>query len=609
MEALALNNKTSLVGAVLGVLVLFGMWLIGASFALLYFGVAIYILLALMMPGYVLGSFLFRDSSCTFRIAASVAITSPIYSVAILLAVAAGQYRDTLSSLFALAMLCGSLIVLYRRPELVRGFRTADKTHLKWMILLFIFTISLMALPISFQDVPFLIPYSHGLQETRLPILPGDQYLPYRLEQILLNGADWKGVNFYGIWTVADRTPLMGLVAAFVSSSLHVIPPLDWVWNVPSAAFSWSMFQVVGCFLDAQILLPAYLVSKRIFGTSKALLTMPFLAMSPFIIWNTFYTSPKSMAAYFLLLSLLLIIEKKTIRAGVIAALGFLSHSYALFYIAGFFYLVCQKAKARFPAAIRSGALFLIPAAVTVAPWFAWSALVYGHVSSFVVYPFASSGSASTLGLAQVMEEFVKAPISLFIWVRVVNTFRTLLPWPLIITPGWFNQFGWADIFSWTNSIDALLLVAYIFTIPGALSLSLTLPAYVAWLRSRSRVFLASVTIPLILSILFFGYPNPGLAGFMAQPLVPLLVAAAVTQVRKRIASVLLVTAAGEYLFFIWGNVYPARLLLTNLRTVADGFIFGMIVACALASAMMTLEAFRFKPATESEMSTASCMK
>jgi len=583
--------RKTVAGVVLGVLLLIVFWIGGASFALLYFGVGIYVLALLMIPGYVIASLVFKGSSCSFRIAASTAVTSPIYSVAILLALAAGDHRDTLSSIFALSMIGGSLFILFRRRELIKDFRTTDKTHLKWTLLLFVFAISLMALPISVRDVPYLA--GHSVEETRLPIAPGDQYLPYRLEQILLNGADWKGVNFYGIWTVADRTPLMGLVAAFVSSSLHVIPPLDWVWNVLSGAFSWNVFQVVGCMLDAQILLSAYLVLEIIFGTARARLTMPFLAVNPFMIWNTFYTSPKSMAAYFVLLSLILITERKFIWGGVIAALGFLSHSYALFYIIGLLFLICSRIRTNSPKEVRNLLLFGLSAALAVAPWFIWTTFIYGHVSSFLLYPLASSGPDSTLGSAHIVEQFLKAPMSLFVWTRVVNTFRTLFPWPLGITPAWFSQFGWADVFSWTDSINALLLVTYIFTIPGALSLSLTLPAYIAWVRSKSKMLFACTTLPLIFAIIFFGYPTAGLASLMAQPLVPVLACAAVSIVPKPTSKVLFITLLAEHFFFIWVNVYPANLLLTKIRSISDVAIFGALVVWAFATARMTLRTFR----------------
>jgi len=80
----------------------------------------------------------------------------------------------------------------------------------------------------------------------------------------------------------------------------------------------------------------------------------------------------------------------------------------------------------------------------------------------------------------------------------------------------------------------------------------LSLPAYIAWVRSKSEVLFASTTLPLILTIAFFGYPTAGLAILMAQPLVPLLVGAAVGRFDKRIASALFVILLTEYIFFIW---------------------------------------------------------
>ena len=589
-----MDMRRTLIGFIIGVVALSTLWIMGAHFALTYLAVALYVLALLMIPGYAVGLVLFKDSSPSFRIAASAAVASPIYAVAILLATTLGNYRDTFSSIFSILMIGGSLLFLLRKRHYLSDFLRADRTHLNWTLLMFLFSILLMALPATVNDIPYL--RGHSVQETRLPIAPGDQYLPYRFAQILLNGADWKGVNFYGIWQVTDRTPLMGLIAAFVLSSLQVIPPLDWVWNVPSGAFSWNVFQITGCLLDAQVLLSAYLILEKLFGTAKTRLTMPFLAVSAFMIWNTFYTSPKSMAAYFILLSLTLVLERKSIHAGVIAALGFLSHSYVTFYILGFLFLIGRRLRQDLSVR-RDVLIFLLSAGLAVAPWFLWSSYLYGHTSSFILYPMTSTAEEATLGSTHVIERFLKAPAALIIWVRIVNIFRTLLPWPLMVTPKWFSEFGWSDILWWpdasTNSMNALLLLTYLFTLPGALSLSLALPAYLAWLRSKSKVIFSSVTLPIIFTTLFFGYTDAGRASLMAQPLVPLLVGGAVSSLNKRIASILFITSVIEYVYFIWMNVYPAHLLLTKISSVSDCILFLGIIVWGMIAARMTLTAFK----------------
>jgi hypothetical protein len=590
ISRLTTTTKVS-VAIVASTVVLLLLWLVGASFAIAYFAVACYAILLLMVPGYVIASRIFKDSSCAFRVAASSAVSVPIYSLMILVAIGAGQYRDMVSTVLATLMIGGSVFVLIRKKNLVRDFVKTDLTHLKWTLLVFLFAIALMALPASVHDIPY-VP-GQSLQETRLPIAPGDQYLPFRFEQILLNGADWKGVNFYGIWTVADRTPMMGLVTAFVTSSIHVIPPLDWVWNVPSGAFSWNVFQIVGCLLDAQIILSAYLILEVLFGTKKGRFTMPFLAVNAFMIWNVFYTSPKSMAAYFMLLAVLLILERKFVRGGVLAALGFLSHSYILFYVGGSLFLIYKKGASRLQT-MRNLLIYLIPAGLVVMPWFLWSSLIYGHTSSFITYPFASSGPNSTLGMKQLLEQFMRTPLTLFPWVRIVNAARTLLPWPLAITPVWFSNYGWADLFSWSGSLDHLLMYMYLFTLPGALSLSLTLPAYSAWFQNgfRNRTLLASTTAPFIFAVLFFGYPTAGLSILMAQPMVPILIGAAVERLSKRLAVIVFVGMLIEYVYFIWAHVYPANLILTNVRSPSDLVILGVMVAWIFIVGRMTIKLF-----------------
>jgi hypothetical protein len=576
----------------MALVLLASLWWFGASFALAYFAVALYVVSLMFIPGYALASYIFKDSSGELKVAASTAVITPVYSLVILVAIATGVYRDWLSSIFAaIALAGGALILLRKKGASIKEFQKTDKTHLKWTLLLFFFSISLMALPALLNDIPGAI--GHSLQETRIGILPGDMYLPYRLEQILLNGANWKGVNFYGMWQVTDRTPMMGLVASFVSSSLHVLPPLDWVWNVPDAMFSWNVFQIVGIFLDAQILLSAFLLLQVVFGKKKAQLAMPFLAVSPFVIWNTFYTSPKSMAAYFVLIAFVLILERKSIRAGVFAALGFLSHSYVLFYVLGCIYLALRSSSRRILERLRAAILFLIPAGLVVAPWLLWSTLIYGHASSFIVYPLASSAAASaTQGLHEMVSQFLKAPWDLFIWVRVVNLFRTLTPWTLAFVPAWFTSAGWVDTFPYTT-IGALLMIMYLFTLPGGISLSLTLPAYQAWLTQRTNIMHGIATIPIVAAVLFFGYTNWGLALLMAQPLVPFMIGAAVSLLSKRWAIILFLTSLTENVYVIWMHIYPATLFLVRIHTLSDFVFVGAILVWVVATTKMTLNTFR----------------
>jgi hypothetical protein len=92
---------------------------------------------------------------------------------------------------------------------------------------------------------------------------------------------------------------------------------------------------------------------------------------------------------------------------------------------------------------------------------------------------------------------------------------------------------------------------------------------------------------------MFFGYLTSGLLPWW-QPIVPLLVGAAVAQFRTlRGAAIILAAMVVEYVFVIWVNVYPANLLLTRIESVSDAVIFAGIIVWAVAVARMTLDVFR----------------
>jgi len=154
------------------------------------------------------------------------------------------------------------------------------------------------------------------------PSLPADNELQYRTAEVFIkNLPPWTS----GVWTMGDRPPLMGVI-----NSIWILSTFN-----NKVYFYWH-YEIIGIVLNILFILPCSVISKRIFKEPKVFYTVPLaVLLNVFIFVNIYYTWPKLMGIYFILVSIVLFLYKKigylTMSiAGILWGLASLAHGGAI---------------------------------------------------------------------------------------------------------------------------------------------------------------------------------------------------------------------------------------------------------------------------------------
>jgi hypothetical protein len=206
-----------------------------------------------------------------------------------------------------------------------------------------------------------------------------DWWQHYNLAQMYL-GKTPHDYLWLGIYNFASRTPLMNLNAAFFLSFLG-----DSYW----------VYQLVASVLNSAVMLPAYLLVRRISGGKVAMAAMALLFLSPSFVHNTWYPWPKLFATYFVLLAahFYLRFEDATDNDGAMALIfaliwaGFLAHQSSLFSSGVILLAIALKALKREPRnLLRLGMICAACFILINGIWFGWAASFFGIKRTFLSY-------------------------------------------------------------------------------------------------------------------------------------------------------------------------------------------------------------------------------
>ncbi len=167
-----------------------------------------------------------------------------------------------------------------------------------------------------------------------------DNYIPYRQAQFIVNRSDPAKDSFIDEWGVHffQRTPLMGATTAQFFTLLGDTPPITYTWSADGSDpdRTYEKFQVIAHIMNALFVLPAFFILTKLFNRRTAQAALLFIVPSSFFLYNAFFSWPKSLVAFFILLSWLLLFEKRlryVAIAGAVSGLAYLAHDLAILYI------------------------------------------------------------------------------------------------------------------------------------------------------------------------------------------------------------------------------------------------------------------------------------
>lgn len=289
-------------------------------------------------------------------------------------------------------------------------------------------------MPADLPDGAYVIKndHVHVRVQVMMGAFPADNYIPFVATEYLLRDIPFAEERpLMPGQELANRPILMSLAAVPLGALLD--EPLK--YNGPQPTFryvgrqwpdvgrygddaSYRRFLAVALVLNASLFVGAALLFHH-FGLRPAYWVAGLLVIgsSPYFIGQTLFSWPKSLAAFFLLLSAFtLLARQRTWVAGLFAALAYWSHPYALPFIGAFaLYLLIREVNDLEP---RRGLLpFLVTASAGPIVWWIWSQWYLQLPSDLVEQNVASGGGL----VAQAGTRFINlinafAPISFTTW-------------------------------------------------------------------------------------------------------------------------------------------------------------------------------------------------
>lgn len=403
-------------------------------------------------------------------------------------------------------------------------------------------------MPADLPDGAYVIK-SHNLHvkvQAMMGEFPPDNYIPFVATQYLLRDISFSEERpILPGQELANRPILMSLAALPLQAALDApgkvsgpLPTFRYVgkqWpDVGSFGDdrSYRRFLAVAFVLNATLFAAAALFFQH-FGLRRCYWNAGLLVIgsSPYFIGQTLFSWPKSLAAFFLLLSAYtLLARQRTWVAGLLAALAYWAHPYAIVFIGTFaLYLLIRERND--PDARRGFLPFAVVAGSGVAIWWVWAHWYLQMPSDLVEQNLVSHESlTSQVGMRFSNLVNTIAPISFQTWPSAQDLVQISL---LGITGG----------------VGILLL-------PQAACASLQC------LRRRSKEFVLLLVFPSALLIgVFSVLAVPGVHGFQAVSVVLLMLSLRWMQERNA-TTLMLACVAGQVAINIALLIYRGHVLL-----------------------------------------------
>ena len=337
--------------------------------------------------------------------------------------------------------------------DVIRAKRTEKSFFVGYIVLCSVaLAVALLPvrLPAQLIDGPYVA--KHDMLGVRIQYmtgnLPTDNSLPHVVTEYLLRDISFQEERpIMPGQEVTNRPILAPLVIVPFRAAFYL--PVKLEEGLPKFNYvgsSWPDFSflmkdetaylsslAIGISLNALLLvaLGAFAIRLPLINPYVATGTVAVFVTSPYFLFQTLYTWPKSLAAFFVLFAIILYDRLKLpILAGVSFGLAYLSHPYAVVFFCCFGLYLLYQGVSKYLAneiqlvglrdlsvktLVKSVAAF---AAITL-PWFLWSKFYLDIPSDLIAQNFFQPGQ-------QLLDS---------LWMRPVNFFNTLLPTHLLAVP------------------------------------------------------------------------------------------------------------------------------------------------------------------------------
>jgi hypothetical protein len=424
-----------------------------------------------------------------------------------------------------------------------------------------------------------------SLTMSRIPHRSIDDLLQFRVTQAVWNRHLYTERNFAGGWRLQDRTPLLGLVAAGVGSAAGVsypdtYPPQLWfpqfgtvpgpMWlqrhgapsdsaitgrtqpsafvlpgYVPPLIDDWGywFYRLLTIFLCALVILPTYHLGVRFGGARVGVLAAVAAGLTPAIMQNAYYASPKYLGVYFGLSALLLVMGNRVVWSGLAIAAAYLCHPFSL--IVGAPVLAYAALRRSLARAVLAGVLAL----VVVVPWIAFASST-SRASGLLSHPIGCVGPAVEVDAC--LDQFLDRPTSDIVWQRAAIIPQMVLPFGVdaVLEPS--GRTGLALEWLTIHDFSFPGMVGFVFF---ALSL---IGLWRVWPANRGLLlFIVGGQLAFVVLLWGLAAASAWVAGLGLLPLLFVFGAVGLVGLAPRTALWVAAVGAAEWLLYLRALYYP----------------------------------------------------
>jgi hypothetical protein len=210
-----------------------------------------------------------------------------------------------------------------------------------------------------------------------------DSRTSYLVAMLVANGQNpyhvTEGLNFFAPYNFSARGPLPGMMSAPLMLLTGAKPGLkgyEQPW-MPFDSSGFTAYRIAMMTFSATCYLSVWQLVRRLAGARAARFALVLAVSTPFLIDDLWFTWPKLLAASFVILGAVFLVERKSFRTGLSLSVGYLMHPSAL---VGLFWLgpltawPIQKARLLRPQ-IKAVVYLALGVAIGLIAW----RLVNGH--------------------------------------------------------------------------------------------------------------------------------------------------------------------------------------------------------------------------------------
>jgi hypothetical protein len=545
----------------------------------LYF---VFVHLSLLLPGYVIACNLLRSKKQNgVEICSAYLITIFLCATLAFSAYILDISHDYVRTLHWLVLIVSAYFFLKQKL-----YSNLLSQAYPLLALLLITTFSTLFISLSFTGVRNYIPDPLPVKANNYDVLgvkvlnvaqtnANDNYIPYRQAQFIINESDPAKDSFINEWGVHffQRTPLLGSVAAEYFILLDDFVPVHYTWSAlgDDPELTYKKFQIIAHILNGLFVVPAYYLLRLMFSRKTAVASLLFIIPSQFFLFNSFFSWPKSLVAFFILFSWYLILKNKfryTLLAGIASGMAYLAHDLSVLYTAATVILLLSHKRFR-DTFIIGGVTVLF-----IAPWFVASAILYKKPSSFIYYPFSLHSIPQPKD--KVIEEFFHTSPLRIAAIKLESLFYLLSPYQAIYSEG-------------NTDVSRRIWALGLFSVPGAAGLGLLIPAALGAIRKiAGKGFWILTLTPILVCLLIIGWPKGLGALHFAQASVVLIIGLATSCLlmlssKRWLLLAYIANASQLVIFTLFSFDFSVAHWLTNVRdTALLSVLISILIICGL---------------------------